>query len=147
MSPLVSMDLTQRFIEGLRSHNLSYEDIKEGKFKYCGGDTSRHHNYFKMNFGNKSIPAHTDEYVCGHKIKENCYITDGKQILVLGNCCIKKFIPKCGRSCELCGSSHKNRIVNRCNQCRVGRCDKCSKPWKQEYKVCYGCKFNRNGGV
>lgn len=29
------------------------------------------------------------------------------------------------KSCELCGSSHRNRSINRCNNCRFGNCQEC----------------------
>lgn len=68
--------------------------------------------------------------------------------------------------CEICGSEHKNRRVNRCNNCRdkneckichkwrkvkddicseckVVTC-KCGNPKKPEYKTCYKCKFGES---
>jgi len=87
------------------------------------------------------LPEPTDECVCGHHIAENCYITDGERILILGICCIKKFIPKNTRTCEKCEEPHKNRIVNRCNNCRIGVCDNCSKNCNESYKKCYNCAF------
>lgn len=144
-----TLNFTQKFIHGLETYGLTYDDLT--KFKYCGGDTGRHLNYFKIFFLKyKELPDHMNYCICDHHIKDNCYITDGKQILTLGNCCIKRFIPKSGRTCEKCGESHKNRIINRCNTCRKKKyyipCMKCGKKCDDRYETCYFCyiskKFN-----
>jgi hypothetical protein len=134
-------ELTKRFIKGLESYGLTYEEIKSNNWKYCGGNEGRHLNYFKLCYKKSELPEHDNECVCGHHIVENCYITDGKELLILGNCCIKKFIPKNTRTCEKCEKPHKNRIVNRCNDCRTGICDKCNKECSCFYKKCYKCRF------
>ena len=113
--------LSEKFIKGLESYGLSYDDIKNS-WKYCGGDTGRHNNYFHVCFPTMSSSdiEHEEYCICGHYIQENCYITNSTEteILVLGNCCIKKFIPKSTRTCEICKSPHKNRIDNKCSVCR-----------------------------
>lgn len=136
-----TLQLTQKFIKGLKQHNLSLDMMNN--WKYCGGNEGRHLNYYRIFFpGKDTLPASTDECICGHPIVENCYITNGERILVLGNCCIKKFIPKSSRTCQKCGEPHKNRIVNRCNDCRVGVCDICNKQCNPKYKKCYNCAFS-----
>jgi hypothetical protein len=115
-----SIQLTKRFIEGLKNYNLTYDEIVNGNWKYCGGRSGRHLNYFKLSCKDEELPEQVNECVCGHKISENCYITNGEEILILGNCCIIKFIPKSSRTCEKCESPHKNRKVNQCNRCRSG---------------------------
>jgi len=121
---LPSIELTERFIKGLQNYNLTYDEIVNGNWKYCGGRTGSHLNYFKISCKDDDLPEQVNECVCGHAISENCYITDGESILVLGNCCIKKFIPKSSRTCENCEAPHKNRTVNRCNKCRDARSSK-----------------------
>jgi uncharacterized protein (DUF3820 family) len=107
-------------IKGLKKHNITYEMIKDGTVKYCGGNKGSHLNYFKIFFtSDRELPKPEDKCICGHFIVDNCYITDGKEIIVLGNCCIKRFVPKCGRTCEKCGENHKNRKNNLCNKCRI----------------------------
>ena len=115
-----SVELTKKFINGLKNYDLTYEEIVEGKWKYCGGRSGRHLNYFKTSCKGDDLPEQVNECVCGHAISENCYITDGEQILVLGNCCIIKFCPKSSRTCEKCEAPHKNSKDNRCNKCRRG---------------------------
>ena len=141
-SKIPSLKLTDKFIEGLKNYSLSYDDIKNGNWKYCGGDRKNHLSYFKLCFPDKKLPGSRCNCVCGHYIAENCYITDGEKILVLGNCCIKKFIEKCSRTCEICEEPHKNRLVNRCNNCRKGICDNCGKKCDKKYKKCYDCFYN-----
>jgi len=141
---LSPMSLTQQFIRGLKEYNLSREDLQY--WKYCGGNEGRHHNYFKISCPETPLPEPTDTCVCGHAIKENCYITNGTDILVLGNCCIQRFCPTSKRSCEKCGAVHKNRKNNRCNTCRIGICDTCNRVCDKRYPTCYYCKFNSSTG-
>ena len=138
---MASKELTEKFINGLKNYNLSFDDI--GNWAYCGGTSGRHKNYFNLRFPNKEIPSWTNKCVCGHTITENCYITNEERFLVLGNCCIKKFIPASTRTCENqnCRKPHKNRIVNRCNECRIGVCDKCNRGCSEQYKTCASCHF------
>jgi len=112
--------LSDRFIEGLEQYNLSIEEIKGGGWKYCGGDTGYKLNYLYLSYPHLDPPPHTDRCVCGHEIQENCYITNGKEVLVLGNVCVKRFLPPelSGRNCSECGCPHRNRKVNKCNNCR-----------------------------
>ena len=70
-----------------------------------------------------------NECICTHKIHENCYIqnilTDHN--LILGNTCIKRWMPKVWKAysdarknhCERCGEIHRNRKDNLCSSCRV----------------------------
>lgn len=145
-------NLSAKFIKGLKNYNLSQEDIVTQNFKYCGGNAGCHHNYFKIFFKNElkknsnmMMPALKDACICGHQISDNCYIiNDSQRILTLGNCCIKRFVPKSGRTCEICGEPHRNRIINKCNLCRIGFCDKCNKECNKKYKLCWDCFNNES---
>ena len=130
------------FYKGLQKYFISFDDIQNGIWKYAGGTEGRHLNYFHLTFPNRDMPTRAEFCVCGHKITENCFITDGEKIVVLGNCCIKKFVPKSSRTCSKCGKEHKNRTVNRCNECRIGVCDKCGGTCDRRYKICLQCKFS-----
>jgi hypothetical protein len=116
-------------------------------YKYAGGNQGSHYNYWRLCFKNEPLPSHEDKCVCGQNISENCYITketdDEILLIVLGNCCIKKFIPKAGRTCEDCEAPHKNRVLNKCNECKKGICYKCFKKFKSYTETrtyCYECK-------
>lgn len=144
------MDQNERFIRGLMQYDLTISEINNSGWKYCGGDDAAgkaHVNYFRLIFGvsPEEVPiGKEDSCICGQHIVRNFYICDGKEeeILVLGSECINKFIANNKRICELCNSPHRNRIVNRCNDCRNGLCDKCNKRIDEKYKLCYNCKFN-----
>ena len=139
MQTTASTQLTKRFIEGLQNHNLTYDEVKD--WSYCGGNKGRHLKYFKMCCKNFDLPVSMNTCVCGHPIEENCFIQDRKKkyLLTLGTCCIKRFIPKSSRTCEICRNPHRNRKVNRCNDCRIGLCDGCDKKISKQYSKCYNC--------
>lgn len=134
--------LSDRFIEGLKKYNITYNEILNSEWKYVGGDSKEHLRYFKLCCKGCKIPEHEDYCICGHAIKNNCYIKKGEQILILGNCCIKKFVPKSSRTCETCNNTHKNRTINKCNDCRKGVCEICGINVKEKYKKCFTCTFN-----
>ena len=129
--------LKKRFIDGLASYGVSFDDILNNKWKYCGGDEGRHHNHFIIACAGREKPPHADACVCGHHLRENCYITDDESFIVVGNCCINRFITLSARTCCVCDKPHKNRTVNRCNDCRKGMCDKCNGICDPKYKSCY----------
>jgi hypothetical protein len=138
-----NLKVYRRFIEGLRKHGLTLEEVSQG-WKYCGGNGQQRHIRYWETFNNgKRLPFPPREHhcVCNHDIVENCYITDGNgRILVVGNCCIKRFIERSGRTCEICGTPHKNRNVNKCKDCRLGRCDKCGDSCSNKSNICHPCK-------
>lgn len=128
--------LSKAFIEGLKTkHNLTYDEVKTWIF--CGGhaDTSRcaqtpseftaYENYFRLCFPNKPFPAIVTTCVCDQTLMHNCYIRKNvnspiEEILIIGSCCIKKFIDSGKvRKCEKCESEHNNRSDNLCNACRL----------------------------
>ena len=137
--PEMSNNLKKKFKNGLSQYNLTLEDLK--RYKYCGGTKDSHGSYFRKTFENilkinpNWKPPHHTQCICGKDIIENCYIIEetfiptGREtpqqlrttnkLLVLGNCCIKRFVEKCGRTCEICGDKHRNIVVNKCNKCKI----------------------------
>ena len=115
------------------------------KWRYAGGESERHLNYFNLikDDYNLEHPHKTDRCLCSHPIEENCYIRniDTNYIAVVGNCCIKKFIPKKTRTCSECDSVHKNRKSNLCNDCQKVVCDYCNCEIKiaKERGSCQSC--------
>ena len=80
------------FYNGLTARGLKYNEVINN-YKYVGGDNGSHKKYFDLINKNAPLtrPPHTNNCICGHYIKENCYITDGNgNVLVLGNSCIKR---------------------------------------------------------
>ena len=102
----------------LKERGMTFEEFRQN-WKYAGGNMGRHYNYWRLLYGeDKKMPTHNDQCLCKHNIKENCYITDGKEFLVVGNCCIKRFMIHKGRTCEECNGPHRNIAINTCNECR-----------------------------
>ena len=134
------------FIDGLKKHNINYEDFIKQNWKYAGGDKKQHYNYFKLSCPDLVLPEHKNECICGHHIVENCFIRkdDKKELLIVGNCCIKKFVEKQTRTCKICNKPHQNRKVNKCNDCRIFFCDICDGKLYKSRKICWGCKRKNN---
>ena len=132
--------LYKRFLSGLKNiYDLSYNDIKD--WEYAGNNESGKKYYYLRFPKSKKLPEYEDNCVCGHAIIKNCYITDGRRILVVGSCCVEKFMPNgLKRLCSKCHSPHRNRKINKCNDCRIGYCDICNTTIDPDYKTCYPCK-------
>lgn len=129
--------LSKAFIDGLqKKYNMSYDDVKT--YIFCGGcanekcentpnEFTAYENYFKLCFPNMPFPELTNECICGQTLAHNCYIrkdvnTPLENILIIGSCCIKKFIESGkSRKCEKCNADHKNRKYNLCNVCKVDK--------------------------
>ena len=109
--------LSRRFLNGLELYKITLNQLKT-KWKYCGGEQGRHLSYFDIACPGEDLPEHEEKCVCGHRISENCYITDGEYILILGNCCVRRFLPLSGRTCKDCSRPHRNRKDNLCLTCR-----------------------------
>jgi len=124
----INKDLSKRFIEGLKNYNLTLKEIKSDGWGYCGGSNDLNNDFkrFHQYFPKQNLPPHKSLCICGHDIIYNCYITnnfkrfDLNNILILGSCCIKKFIPEGKKKrCINCNESHQNRKDNFCNDCRI----------------------------
>jgi len=125
------MDISKRFENGLKKkYNLNIEDLEN--FYYIGGENKQHNKYYKLFTNNKPLPTHSNYCICGHKIKNNCYITNGDIILIIGESCINRFLSnKKKRICSECFAPHRNRLsTNKCNICKMK-----SKFIKGEYKI------------
>lgn len=119
------MTSAQHLLEELNLLGITLEEFKT--FKYAGGIKGSHDKYFKLAYPNIERPLHKDKCICGHRITENCYVVKDGLFIVLGNCCIKKYVTKSGRTCEDCNEPHQNRKVNKCNECK-------------KKKYCHDCK-------
>lgn len=115
---LLNDSLSKRFLTGLKKNNVSYEEICK-EWYYIGGEKGHHLKYYILYSGNNTLPKHNNNCLCNHKIKYNCFISNGTNILSLGNCCVNRFIPKKNRTCKDCGCNHRNRKINKCNLCKM----------------------------
>jgi hypothetical protein len=116
----------KKFCENLEALGLTYEEV-ERDYKYSGGNLdedgceTRHSRYFDMCFLRDPFPDKVKKCMCDHPIVENCFISkdfDINTLLIIGNCCIKRFIKASSRTCENCNAPHKNRSLNYCNDCK-----------------------------
>lgn len=129
--------------EGIKKVN----SLVSADWVYAGGDFDSHLKYWEIFARSKNFPAKKPKFrkkcICGQELKRNCWIynEDENLIKVIGSECINKFLDK-RRTCSICGDEHRNRIVNRCNDCRWGLCDHCDKEIDDRYKICYVCKFH-----
>ena len=141
----VIMELSKRFLEGLKKYNLTKDEIQN--YKYCGGDTSSADiAYWAKNFGDRPKPPKTGNCACGHEIVNNTYIRHKTEdiIIVLGSCCVKRFVHDSGRTCEKCGDPHNNRKDNMCKKCRPPKgkvCEICGTSHKnRKDNKCNNCR-------
>jgi hypothetical protein len=73
----------------------------------------KHIAEFRANFGNLNFPEYINKCLCDHHIEENCYISSDfkvyDKILIIGNCCYKRFIKNKQRLCINCESRHEQQ--------------------------------------
>ena len=124
-----------RFNTGLQKYNLTYEQLIDECWTYYGGDYGSHIQYFttlsslRNKQGQKKKPPliipNVNNCVCGTKILRKCYIKSPQNddILVIGSCCIKRFLPKHkqNRTCQDCAKPHRSIKDNLCKRCRENR--------------------------
>ena len=128
-----NLDLTQRFIDGLKKHDLTLDEIQAGDWLFTGGDsTTKYYKHFLRFHPNELFPRCHNycglkdfiglcRCVCGHAIQRHFMIEKGDQKLILGSCCIRKFYPNKMKRLTLCANCnclHKNKSNNLCNNCR-----------------------------
>lgn len=129
----------ERFSNGLaRIGFKSGTEFKE-RVKYIGGTSYGHRNYLKLQtLDFDQIIKDNEENgkcICGNILVHKCFLADKTTLendeisyYVVGECCIKKFLPACllVRKCQKCQKPHKNRTIDMCNECRP-KCSKCGK--------------------
>jgi len=151
------------------------EDMCKVGWIYVGGECkkndSRHKRYWDLckisyNLADDDLPPHLKNCECGEEIRYNCWIfnKETREIKVVGGVCIKQFTNNMLRVCDECGEPHKNRVINKCNECRNklplcvecgepnkylvnnkcrecrrGYCEDCGKSINPQYKRCYDC--------
>jgi hypothetical protein len=153
----MSIKLRKNFLEGLETRGITIDEFM--KYKYAGGNKGSHRNYFKICGLLDKEPMITNKCICNHDIEEQCYLAnDNKQVLIIGNCCIKHFLPEenQGRHCEKCNKKHRNTKDNYCKDCRELciniECFNIKKSYNSQCNECYKLKSwkdycNKNKGL
>jgi hypothetical protein len=146
MSLITTDKYIRKISTNLQKLDLSFEDFQNSI--YCGGDHDEHLNYWNQYWTTKKIydkklPEHNEKCLCEHPIEKNCYVHNREtdQIIVLGNCCIKRFVTKSKRTCDRCGDNHRNTKLNFCNTCHP-KCRRCHKKVYNDEKHCDWCIDN-----
>jgi hypothetical protein len=94
-----------------------FRNLELDNYCYAGGDSGHHSSYLAtQRITVDRIPPKKDRCLCGHPISENCYIKHipTQRLIVVGNCCIKRYLDKSGRTCEKCNKPHRNIKNNLC---------------------------------
>ena len=136
--------LLKSFVENLQEEGYSIKQLLDD-YVYIGGSGyySNDHTDINNEIGFVSTPQYkhytrhwedyislkeirkkrsdTNKCICGHDIKENCWLmnTLNKDIApVIGNCCIKNFLPELKiKHCNLCNKPHKRIVYDICFDC------------------------------
>lgn len=104
-------------------HQVLLNKLKNlSDYEYAGGYTCKKNieknNYMKaFELEGTVYPDIKEECECSHWIKQNCYVRNikTKDILVIGNCCIKHF--KITKKCSSCNKEHKRTKSTICSDC------------------------------
>ena len=119
------IELTKRFIDGLKEYNLTKDEIKDWTYVGGGHTTDARLNTilnqtFKIHFPDSDVPELEHTCVCGHPIQLNAFISDGERILVLGSCCVKRFTATgIKKTCRKCKKPYRGSYLD-CSACRPG---------------------------
>lgn len=133
----------------------------EQEYWFCGGKDTRPHKdinddrgqkggisqhildgwarLWRQNFPDDEMPEATTECVCDQEgLRYNCYLTNGKDILIIGRICLHQFLPKQAKNiykkrCDRCVKPHRNRNDNHCKECRVAIKMEQKRQAKEEY--------------
>jgi hypothetical protein len=144
-----------KYLYGLYQHGITFKVHRE-EMIYFGGDKAKHEEYFLEMCSKHGLdptiikPNHKENCICGVKIEENCYIVyediainPKKTKLVIGNCCIQRYITSEKRSkiCFNCDKRHTNYKSNFCDSCRKV-CSQCGETKHNvvERGLCIMCK-------
>jgi hypothetical protein len=131
----------KRFEKGLKQYNLTVEEF-QSNYKVLRCDKDKEY---------EEIPPDKKYCICGVKIKINKHVRNieeydlTKRILVVGRCCIKKFVPEENRKklCGNCKRAHKNKTFNLCKECEYNHCYVCyklnSNNEKTKHLMCNDC--------
>lgn len=152
--------LHKRFVKGLKEdYGMTDEEVKkvEDEWVYCGHRTKDEatdtKGLFKQYFPNIPIPDFEPSCICRKCLtKNNHWITDKHEVLIIGQCCKDMFIKHRLRSCNRCDKEHRNRKDNYCHDCRKlnkQSCNACNDSgimyyMEDTYGPCIHCKKGKH---
>lgn len=135
-------NMWEKFLVGFEFRGYDREEIIN--FKYVGDNyTDTGMNYWRMNNIGKYPPCSL-YCICNHYIIRQAYIYDGKDVLVVGCCCIKRFIKSgLNRTCMMCKKKHQRRNTDKCNSCKT-KCFTCWGKCEERFVNCILCRVKMN---
>ena len=84
-------------------------DVEAWSYYGSRKDEKHDHGVFLEAVG-LPVPDYTNECMCGHYILENCVVSNGKDTAVVGNSCVKRFMPQ---SYQQQKTIHKSKVMLR----------------------------------
>jgi hypothetical protein len=114
---------TKNFFENFKTlYGADVEQLNK-KWHYHGSLKNKADKGNNIHLLKTPLPEYTSSCICGHYINENCIVSNGKYSCVVGNCCVKKFMPVAmdeilqikenkKKSKKICRSVIKNHIKN-----------------------------------
>ncbi len=137
-----------RFRNGMRNLGITPEEqADKSNFQYYGGDYLSYDADFVCIQNQSTVPIprpkKTFRCVCGQKIEKNAYVKYRDMIIVLGSCCINRYMPDVScRRCVECGERNRRRVINRCTTCSETMCDRCNGPkTNARMRLCDSCRL------
>jgi hypothetical protein len=114
------------FCGGRDTHIENDEDEEHGSI-VSEAQLAKWEALWEHYFPGRAMPEPSHECVCNKGgLRYNCFITNGKKVLIIGRVCLKQFLPKqhqeakeaTSKRCDRCKAVHRNRKDNYCNDCR-----------------------------
>ena len=149
--------ISTKFLNGLWRHEgLKHDDLND--WQYGGGDYREYDGYkahaeFKRQFILACPwPEYKTSCVCDTVIIYNHFVANRARdrVIVVGKCCIDKFLGPNRKRCEVCYNPHRKRGRNLCDACikKHGVCSDCHEnlEWGDRYRdegLCVPCKDDR----
>ena len=93
---------------------------------------------WKYYFPTTPMPEAVNTCVCNKSgLRYNVFITDGKEVIIIGRICLIQFLPQQAKRmnskrCERCMKPHKNRKDNHCRECQEQRKEEEERRFREE---------------
>jgi hypothetical protein len=138
LSIVEKQSIYERFIENGILKLISMKDFLSN-WRYIGGSSGKHSDYLKFIHGIELTIEDIDilqvQCICGVKICNRVFISDGNRVITIGIECVVTFFEEdCRKNiknkCTNCGEYHRNRIGTLCSDCREA-----VKPWNETPKT------------
>ena len=167
--------MLQTFIDNMKEEGYTIKELND--FVYIGGSgyyTNDHtradneigfkdtpqYNYY-MRFWKdyltmkeiRKVRPDTNKCICGHDIMENCWLIkeNGNTIdiaPVIGNCCIKNFLPELKiKHCDICNAEHNRWKYSVCKECEKKKKNRIREKNIREKAKIKRERFNRMYGI